>query len=325
MTGRDINHIQFPSLPDSSQGTLRYNYRSSSSTGTLVTTGTSYYSSSTYRTSRISQISFVPDRDFTGTVEIPFNAWDKNNNRFSGVIQVNVQGSGVGDIYYTCPSSSHIKLSYSDFNSLCRQLTNSGLHHIRFTSLPGTSFGALYTNRSSSSSSGTRVTTGTSYTQSSINNMSFWAASGFTGTLDIPFVGYTGSNENTSEHFTGTLTIEVLSRGQQGYINYATDSRSPVVFQNTDFNDLSIDETGRNFNYIRFDLPASSQGTLYYNYSASSGSYSNKVSSTTNYYRSSGGSLLSRVSFVPASGFTGSASVPFTGYASDGSDRKSVV
>ena len=319
MTGRDLDHLQFPSLPDSNQGTLRYNYRSNSSSGTLVTTGTSYYTSGTYRTARINQISFVPARDFTGTVEIPFNAWDKNNNRFSGVIQINVQGSGVGDIYYTCPSNSYVRLNGSDFNSLCRQLTSSSLHHIRFSSLPSTSLGALYTNRSSSGSSGTRVTTGSTYSQSSISNMSYWAANGFTGTIDIPFVGYTGSNENTSEHFSGTLTIEVLSRGQEGYISYTADTKTPAVFQNTDFNDLSIDETGRNLNYVRFDLPASSQGTLYYNYSASSGSYSSKVSSTTNYYRNSGGSLLSRVSFVPAASFTGSASVPFTGYATDGS------
>ncbi len=313
MTGRTLSYIQFPSLPDVNQGVLYYNYRSSSSTGNRVYTNTSFYHNS--RTPRINQIAFAPASGFVGTVEIPFNAWDEYGSRFSGILQVNVRGSGSGDLTYTCTVGSSVKLVSSHFNDLCLELTGKSLNYVTFTSLPSTSYGSLYSNRNNtSSSSGTRVNTSTKYYRNSLGNLSFWSTGGYTGTVDIPFVGHaTGSDDET---FTGTLTIEILSRGQ-GMLSYTADSKDPAVFDISDFNDLCWDETGKNLNYVLFDLPSSSQGTLYYNYSANSGSYSSKVSSSTRYYRS-GGNLISRVSFVPASGYLGTTFVTFTGYANDG-------
>jgi hypothetical protein len=60
----------------------------------------------------------------------------------------------------------------------------------------------------------------------------------------------------------------------------------------------------------------STYGTLYYGY-ASASSYTSKVASSTKYYRSIS-PLLSEVTFVPATGFTGTVTIPYTGYTSNG-------
>ena len=58
---------------------------------------------------------------------------------------------------------------------------------------------------------------------------------------------------------------------------------------------------------MRFTLPSSSQGTLYYNYY--NGSYNNPVSAATNYYRS-GTPGVGNVCFVPASTVGDTVSIP---------------
>ena len=58
--------------------------------------------------------------------------------------------------------------------------------------------------------------------------------------------------------------------------------------------------TGSTLNYVRFELPDASEGTLYYNYR--NGSYDSKVSESRNYYRSSS-PYLDRITFVPKKDF----------------------
>ena len=67
-----MDYVQFE-LPASSEGTLYYNYTGNGSYDSRVTEGRSYYrSSSPY----LRRVTFVADRDFSGTAEIDFNAWD---------------------------------------------------------------------------------------------------------------------------------------------------------------------------------------------------------------------------------------------------------
>ena len=89
-TGYGLDYIRFDSLPSSGKGTLYLNYTSSSST--RVTTDRNYYRTST---PRISSISFVPDRDYKGTVSIPFTGTNTNGRTFSGELVIHVaDGTG---------------------------------------------------------------------------------------------------------------------------------------------------------------------------------------------------------------------------------------
>ena len=66
---------------------------------------------------------------------------------------------------------------------------------------------------------------------------------------------------------------------------------------------------------MRFQLPDSGEGTLYYDYD--DGKYASKVSASRNYYRSSS-AYLDRVSFVPDENFYGTVKIGFTGWNTKG-------
>ena len=73
---------------------------------------------------------------------------------------------------------------------------------------------------------------------------------------------------------------------------------------------------GTSLNYVYFDLPSSREGTLYYDYT-SRNHYGSKVSDTTRYYRNSS-PRISDITFVPADGFSGTVTIPYTGYDTAG-------
>jgi hypothetical protein len=306
LTGQTLNYVQF-SLPSPSEGTLYYDYSSSGSYNSLVTTGASYYYT---RNPRISRISFVPNSSFTGAVQISFTGWDTAGNRFTGLVKINVRSEGSGKVHYTCVAGQSVKLAASDFNNLSQSLTGSGLRYITFHVLPDWRDGSLYYNRTNSNS-GTLISRNNRYSYSYLSDVSFWSGTGFSGNTEVSFTG----EANNGDTFTGTLVIEAVNRGQQT-LTYSTDYRKARAFYVDDFNELCRWVTNSQLNYVRFELPAANQGTLYYNY-RSDGSYDSAVTASTNYYRSSY-RQLSQVSFLPAAGFSGTASIPFTGWANDG-------
>lgn len=98
-TGGALNYIRFNSLPSSSAGVLYLNYTSSSST--RVTTGRNYYRNST---PRISNISFVPARNYSGTVTIPFTGTNTSGTTFTGDLVIHVDDS-LGTLHYNTPAT----------------------------------------------------------------------------------------------------------------------------------------------------------------------------------------------------------------------------
>lgn len=321
---RSLSYVRFDALPDPGKGTLYYDYRSANNPGSRVATGDTYYYGS--RSLRLDKVSFASDPGFSGIVSIPFTGWDTSGTRFSGTVEVNVRASGgSGDIHYTVAPGKSLTLDDDDFNDLCNDLTHRNLNYIVFQGLPDRSAGTLYYNRSGSDSS--RVNTSQRYSRSAgsyrIDKISFVASSTFSGSVDIPFEGYAS---NTGDTFTGVITIQAAGSSGGGgadAISYSTGYQEAVLFDDADFNELSQWETDRNLDYVRFELPSASQGTLYHNYRANSSS-NTKVSANSRYYRSSS-PRLDQVAFLPASGFHGTATVDFTAYATDGSHFSGTV
>lgn len=308
---KTLSYLQFDSLPSSDQGTLYYDYRSSSSTGTRASTGTSYYYGT--RTPRIDRLTFAPAEDFTGTIKLPFTAWATDGTRFTGNVEINVRGgSGYGDIHYTCKPGQRKNFNDSDFNSLCKEVTNDRLNYIVFQGLPDRNReGSLYLNNSRITSTGTSYYYGTSSRE--IDDLSFRAVNNFSGAVDIPFVGHAVSGET----FNGVLTIESSGSSSSGRweISYTATTKDPAVFKRADFNDLCQWETDRDISSIRFnDIPSRSEGDLYRNYYSTSSKGSRITSTST----SISSSEINRVAFIPASGFTGTVTLGFTAKATNG-------
>ena len=308
-TGYNLNYIRFTDLPSSSRGILYYRYSSSNS---RVSTGTNYYrNSSPY----LDYISFEPASNYSGTVTIPFTGYSTNNNRFTGEVIIHVDDDyrRGGDVTYRTSKNRSVNFNASDFNSYCRDESGNNVNYVRFTSLPSSSRGTLYYKYSNSSSS--KVSTSTSYYRSSssyLDDITFVPANNYTGTVTIPFNAYDTSGRRIS----GDVVITVGNdSGDSGDISYDTAKGRSVNFSVSDFNRFSNDETGYNLNYIRFrSLPSTSRGILYYKYSNSS---SSKVSTSTSYYRGSN-PYIDDITFVPNDSFTGTVTIPFTAYNTNG-------
>ena len=307
-TGRDVSYVVF-AQPDSSQGTLYYGYVSAQNCGSKVDESKQYRRNGS---PSLSDVYFVPAGSCSGEALVTYTAYDVNGDSFRGRVKIRVtETSATGDLSYSISQGGKLTLDDDDFNDLSKNVTGYALDYIRFT-LPSSSAGTLYYNYTSSGSYDSRVTESQSYYRSSspyLRRVTFAAASDYTGTVSLAFRAW----DIKGNQFSGTVAISVGKAGK-GDIRYSAYEGGKVTFDDSDFNDLCRDLTGSALKYVRFTLPSSSEGTLYYNYS--NGDYDSKVTASKSYYRSAS-PYLDKVSFVPKSAFTGTVSIAFTGYSTD--------
>lgn len=320
-TGARLGYVSF-TPPSTTQGNL-YSYWRSGDRGTLVTSEDRYYPTGA---PRVEQVTFVAAEGFHGTVRVPFRGVDVNGKEFSGTAELNFQSSGAGDVSYSCAPGGYVKLVTADFNSLSMDLTGQRLHYVVFNALPDLNQGTLYHNRTSAGAIGARVTTATKYFNSAtpyLTNLSFWAKENFRGSVEVPFTGCAVSGET----FSGVMVISSTSGGGSGSsggsrVSYTTSGRQTVTFDSGDFDAACQSAAGSSLNYLRFTPPSSGQGILYLGYRE--GEPTRSVSGSDNLYR--GGEMsVSNVTFMPAMGFSGVASIPFTAWTIGGSQVSGTV
>ena len=119
-------------------------------------------------------------------------------------------------------------------------------------------------------------------------------------------ISYTGYNVY-GDSFRGRITIRISEASGRGDLNYSIAQGGRLNLDESDFNDLAKRITGYALDYVQFELPASSEGTLYYNYTGN-GSYDSRVTEGRSYYRSSS-PYLRRVTFVADRDFSGTAEI----------------
>lgn len=316
-TGRNLKHVRF-SLPDASRGALYRNYISPENPGIAVRdTDTFQYRGAP----ALSDLCFVPAVGYEGTVTLSYTATDVNGQTFRSRVEIQVKAQRPsGDVNYTVSQGGTVTLNKEDFTALCKDFTGGTLDYIRFMDLPPASQGTLYHDYSSASRPGAAVTTSQSYYASGsprINKVTFAAADTGAGVVAIPFQGW----DTRGNNFSGQVEISIRV-SSAGDLRYTADRRGEAVFDGADFNTLCKDLTGKSLHYVQFSLPAASQGTLYRDRTGSSSG--SKVSASQKFYYS-GSPNLDKVTFVAASGFSGTASVSFTGWNQDGTTFTGVV
>ena len=298
--------------PPTNQGALYYRWRNSSRDVPISATDP-------FSLSMLNYITFVAADDFDGVVRIPFVCKDAAGAElFSGTVELHIQNGSRqnGDITYTCQPSQSVKLQLTDFANLCQSMTNQRLYYVTFQALPDFNQGSLFYNRTSSGVIGTRVSTAAKYFNSAnpyLNNVSFWATQSFRS-VEVPFT-LTAVDGQT---FSGLMVIsngEGAGGGRAGTVSYTTSGQQPVTFSGANFDTACRQATNAALNYVQLSLPGSGQGILYYDYRAGD-TYKAFDPSTTLYL--TGDTSISKVTFVPASGFTGTAYIPFTGTAING-------
>jgi hypothetical protein len=168
--------------------------------------------------------------------------------------------------------------------------------------------GTLYYNYSSTEKHGLGVGATEKYYYSptagarGIADLTFVPNPDFQGVAAIRYTGYNLSGET----FSGEIRVTVSADPD---VTYATAPDTPVTFRAEDFSEVCFRRTGLDLNYVTFVLPAASEGVLYYNYTTGS-QYAEKVTASTPYYRARSPKLDS-VTFLPASGFSGDATINY--------------
>ncbi len=314
-TGHPAASVSF-TPPPASQGVLYFNWngdRGGEVTGVLSVV-------------QLERITFVAADGFHGVVRIPFTGTAITGEEFAGAAEIHIQSVGTsgGDIQYICAPGESVKLALSDFTSLCQGLTGKRLHYISFQSLPDFTQGTLYHGRTTSGGIGTRVNTTTKYFNSAtpyISNLSFWATDNFRGLVDIPFTG--SATDGTT--FTGVVRITNGTgdgSGSSAAVRYTASGQSPVKFSGEDFDQACRQAVNTALSYLRFDMPSSGQGILYFDYRSDENPTT--LNTSTSLYRS-GEVSVDKVSFVPARGFSGMVVIPFTGWGINGREFRGTV
>ena len=277
-------------LPSSSKGTLYYKYDKSGEKE--VTSSTKYYRSDS---PALEDVTFVPAKNYTGTVSIDFTGKSTGDETFSGTLKIYVGTSASGDITYTAATGASVTFKSSDFNTFCKDETSSNLDYVKFT-LPSSSKGTLYYKYDQSGEK--KVTSSTSYYRSSspyLEDVTFVPAKSVTGSVSIDFSGKSTSGKSIS----GTVVIQYSTIKDASVVSYTT-GYAPVKFRGSDFSAACSARGSAALTSVKFNLPDASTGRLYYSY-ASPTSYGGTVSSGTSYGVSSGSSI-DNVTFVPKAG-----------------------
>ncbi len=302
-TGQRLNYVKF-TLPSSSRGTLYSNYGLSSQS--KVSSTSKYYDDD------IDDISFVPYKNYSGTVVISYTGYNSKGESYTGEIEIQVLKvvTDADDITYKTGSYTPIDFDADDFDDECRDVTGKRLDYVRFT-IPSSTYGTLYYNYSSRSQS--KVSSTTKYYDDDLDDITFVPKPSYTGTVVISYTGYNIDGKSYTGAVKITVTKEVPVADD---IKISTKENTPIRFDDEDFNKASEDSTGVELDYVTFTLPSSKYGKLYYNYTSSS-NYGSEVTSSKKYYYEDTPSLY-RVTFVPYKDYSGTVTIKYTGYNTDG-------
>ena len=201
-SGSTLQSVKLRDVPET--GTLYYNYYGVSGYGASDLRLTSsncddqllYFSPSGTSQYALSELTYVPSGS-NYCVTIPFTAYGTGNHTAEGDILISVNSVTVQDVYGATPKNTSVTFPASAiYNAVATAVTSkTSLYSIQLLELPTSSKGTIYVGTGS-----TRANTTTRYTYSGssgigrISDLRFLPASGFTGSVEIPYVAYNSSD-----------------------------------------------------------------------------------------------------------------------------------
>lgn len=121
--GEPLSYISGLSVP-TDQGTLYYRYTSGDDTGAGVGTAERYYVSPGSGQMGLSDLTFVPKGDFSGTAVISYTGYASGTRFFQGTVEVEVDAQK--DVGYSAANGEAVQFNADDFNAVCRARTGLG-------------------------------------------------------------------------------------------------------------------------------------------------------------------------------------------------------
>lgn len=301
-TGYNMDYVKI-TPPSSSKGTFYYRYGESRYEEKISSSDKYYRSSSP----RLDDVTFVPDKGYSGSFSVSFTGLNTNGDSFSGTMKIRVGDADEGDITYTAAAGTAVTFNDDDFNDYCKDITDYSLDYVRFT-LPSDSKGTLYYQYDKSGEK--KVSSSTSYYRSSsprLYDVTFVPAKEYTGNVEISFTG----RSTDGDSFSGTVVIAYSAPKEASVIRYSTTS-APVTFSTADFINACSARGSGSLTSVKFELPSTAAGKLYYGYTNPT-KYGGLVSPAISFPASTGSGSISSVTFVPKASYNGTVSVNYTG------------
>lgn len=312
-TGKALSYVTF-TLPSETYGKLYYNYALNGHYDAAVSSGNYYVSQSSY----LSLVSFVPKTNYTGPVTIYFTGYTSAGQGYAGKIILRVVDSPAGIVTYTVNKNGYVALSGKDFSNEFVTVTGSLLSYVTFSPPTATS-GSLYTQFSADTQTGTKVTGGTKYYDGAapgISEITFVPVKDYIGVVTVAYTVFTSGGASYAGKLKFIVTEGTLNSSADVSVSCLTGMNTPVKFSSDVFGAAFLRKTGATLSYVKFTLPPTSSGTLYLGYTSSS-VYTSLLTAQTSYYRAVS-PLISDISFVPASNYSGIVTIPFIAYSTAG-------
>lgn len=195
-----------------------------------------------------------------------------------------------------------------DFNAASKDATGAYLLYVSFSE-PPVLCGTLYDTHAPPSSPGTQIAADPvccNIESQKISGVTFVPAANYSGSFTF---SYTGVNIYGIS-YVGNIKMIV---GTAGDVAYATPERTPRMLNASDFSTACTNMTKAGLSYVYFTEPPASSGTLYNGYVSPLNPGTSITSNSLITLQK-----LSCIAFVPAEGYNGVLSIPFTGVSISG-------
>ena len=239
-TGSPLSYVIF-TLPPAAEGVLYRDWKSELDYGSRVS------AMEQYSQKDLEKITFVPAQGFVGTVTIGYAGYSTTGSRYNGQLVIVVTRDLDRGIQYNDYGAGSVRFDGSDFDDYSVAVTGKRMSFVSFTPPPA-SQGVLYS--SWRSGRGTAVTSDDTFSLRTLDDVTFVAADGFHGVVRVPFTG----EDRDGVPFSGTAEIHIQSSGSgsSGDVNYSCTPGGFVKLVLSDFNSLSMAQTGQRLHYITF-------------------------------------------------------------------------
>ena len=211
--GYTLQYVTLKGAPD--YGSLYYNYYGTSEYGTSYSMRITadncddmdlYFSPSSSQYA-LSELTYVPS-GVNYCAQIPFTAYGTGSRSVSGTILISVNLSEVPDVYGPTPKNTAVTFPAASIYTAVSQASGLGLSSIQLLELPAANEGTIYVGSGTSQRADTSTLYGYSSGSQRISQLRFVPASGFTGSVEIPYVACNSSGDPIAS---GKLCLGVVS------------------------------------------------------------------------------------------------------------------
>ncbi|MBQ1907307.1 MAG: S-layer homology domain-containing protein [Firmicutes bacterium] len=304
-------------------GTLRYGYKSASQRGEELDEDELYYNTTSSKKLSISNITYVPDQNFTGTVYVYYTAYDTEEEEYEGRIVINVGESDMGEVgTYSIDSDEVLFFSEvaEDIDDMFTDVSSEkNFNYVTFVQ-PAVKEGSIRYGYESSTKQGSKISSSDKFYYSGsgklVSDLVFVPDEDYEGEVELEFTVY---GKGKDEEYDGTLTVKVSESDYElGTITFNVESGKVFKFDDvaSAINTKFKKEADGNFKYLTFEeIPTKSKGTLYYDYDSKSNDGTKVEEDDDEFYRNDRTELqVKDLVLVPAKNFTGQIPLKYWAY-----------